>query len=41
MFLWGPCPWCQVGKVGAGFQQDQLSHGTDPLVCDLTHDKRP
>lgn len=30
MLLWGP-GGVQVGTVGAGFQQDQLSHGADPL----------
>lgn len=34
MLLQGPCPGgVQVGTVGAGFQQDQLSHGADPACA--------
>lgn len=38
MLLWGP-GGVQVGTFGAGFQQDQLSHGADPLSWDPAHAK--
>lgn len=38
MLLWGP-GGVQVGTAGAGFQQDQLGHGADPLPWDPAHAK--